>query len=679
MGHRQSIWQIIAIIIIQGITLVILGLLLPGLVIESILPAIGIAIIYLFSQALYWRLFIQFFSRFPAWLFPLISTVVTVSLLIYLGNQIPGIAIIDFRTGLWIISVLAAVTVVVESYISLDTDQVFDRYISKKLISMRGQPKMTDVPGILFIELDGVSEDVLQKAIQNGRMPTLKSWLDQGNHSLTSWETDFSSQTGTSQAGILLGNNDDIPAYRWWDRKKQKTYRSGSFRDAAEIEKERSRGVGLLAQGGASRTNVFSGDAEETLFTVSKILEKQLKIEPDLYLYIVNPFIISRLLMKFIYGVLREWAQSLYQRLRGDKSAIRARSFLYAFLRAADCQILQALTTYAVIGDILRGLPAIYSCLPGYDNVAHYTGVESTEAFQTLKEIDRFINRIEHAVRLAPRPYEIVLLSDHGQSNGGPFKKAYEITLEDLVNRAIDEEKKVFYEVNDNELLDRFDAFLQDGLRNKPLINQIVHNFISRITHESMKQGIFKKKSSTATQSPISPVDAPLVVFGSGCTGLIYFTESEQRLTLEVIQNYYPTLMIELINHPGIGFLVVNSASLGDIVMGKEGLYFLSNDAFEGVNPLANYSPNVPSLLRRECSFSNCPDIIANTHYDPQTYELTGFENQVGHHGGVGGPQSFPFLMYPQKFNISPQPIVGAEALYRLLLSWRKSLQDLDN
>jgi hypothetical protein len=141
MRHRQSFWQIIAIIIIQGIALIFLGQLLPGLVIESILPAIGIAIIYLFSQILYWRLFIQFFSRLPAWPFPLISTVVTVSLLICLGNQIPGIAIIDFRTGMWIISVLAAVTVVVESYMSLDIDQGFDRYISKRLISKRGKPK----------------------------------------------------------------------------------------------------------------------------------------------------------------------------------------------------------------------------------------------------------------------------------------------------------------------------------------------------------------------------------------------------------------------------------------------------------------------------------------------------------------------------------------------------------
>lgn len=475
--HRQEIRQILTIIIIQGVTLVILGLLLPGLVIESILPAIGIAAIYLITQGLYWRLFILFFSRLPGWLFPLLSTVVTVSLLLFLGNQIPGILILDVITGLWIVFILTAVTVVVESYMSLDIDQAFDRYISRRVIQKRGQPEMTHVPGILYVSLDGVSENVLRKAIEKGRMPTLKRWLDQGSHRLTAWETDFSSQTGSIHAGLLLGNNEEIPAYRWWDRQKQKAYRSGSFWDAAEIEKERSTGNGLLAQGGASRANMFSGDAKETLFTISKMLEREREAGPGYYFYIINPFIISRMLTQFIYGVIREWIQSVYQRLRRDKHAIGARNFLYAFIRAADCQVFQAITTYVVIGDILRGLPAIFTTLTGYDNVGHYTGVESTEAFQTLMELDRFINRLEHATRLAPRPYEIVLLSDHGQTHGGPFKKAYGITLEHLVKRAINDKKTIFYAIDDDELLDKFDAFLKDTLHGKPRTTDILHIF----------------------------------------------------------------------------------------------------------------------------------------------------------------------------------------------------------
>jgi len=678
MAITKYVRQYIAIIIIQSLTIAILGLLLPGLEINSIPTAFGIALIYLISQILYWWLFINFFSHLPGWLFPLISTVVTVSLLIFISNQLPGILITNFQTGLWIVFILTAISVFIESYMSLDIDRAFDQYISRRLILKRGKPQTTDVPGILFIELDGVSEEVLRKAIENGRMPTLKSWLERGSHHLTGWETDFSSQTGSIQAGILLGNNENIPGYRWWDRKKNKVYRSGSLWDSAEIEKERSTGEGLLSQGGASRANVFSGDAEESLFTVSRLLDRRHKSGPGLYFYILNPYIFFRIFTHFIYGVLREWAQSLYNRLRKSKYTTRYRNISYGLIRAGDCQILHNLTTYVVIGDLLRGIPAIYTSLTGYDNVGHYVGTESTEAYQTLGEIDTFINRLEHAAQLAPRPYEIVLLSDHGQTHGGSFKNAYGITIKELAQRAIEEKKEIFYAESDDELVDKFNAFLRDSLPGRPRTRRVLHNFISRITRDSMEKGMFRKRNNPPDPNPISPIDAPLAVIGSGCTGLIYFTESEERLPMEVIQGYYPNLIIELINHPGIGFLVVNSSTWGNVVMGKEGIFYLATGTFEGINPLAHYSPNVPDLLRRECGFSNCPDIIVNTTYDPHTGMLTGFEEQIGHHGGVGGPQSFPFLMYPRKFDDRALPIVGSEALYALLMSWRCSLQDLN-
>ena len=43
-------------------------------------------------------------------------------------------------------------------------------------------------------------------------------WLADGTHRLAEWETDLSSQTGASQAGILLGSNEDIPAFRWVEK-----------------------------------------------------------------------------------------------------------------------------------------------------------------------------------------------------------------------------------------------------------------------------------------------------------------------------------------------------------------------------------------------------------------------------------------------------------------------------
>ena len=66
-----------------------------------------------------------------------------------------------------------------------------------------------------MVEIDGLSKNTLKKALDNNMMPTVKKWLDEKTHTLKVWETDLSSQTGASQAGILHGNNENIVAYRW--------------------------------------------------------------------------------------------------------------------------------------------------------------------------------------------------------------------------------------------------------------------------------------------------------------------------------------------------------------------------------------------------------------------------------------------------------------------------------
>src|SRR5215203_7404933 len=85
-----------------------------------------------------------------------------------------------------------------------------------------GERTVTDAPGIVFLEIDGLALPVLQRAMRDGNAPTMARWVAQGNHRLAEWETDLSSQTGASQAGILLGSNDDIPAFRWVEKEKAK-------------------------------------------------------------------------------------------------------------------------------------------------------------------------------------------------------------------------------------------------------------------------------------------------------------------------------------------------------------------------------------------------------------------------------------------------------------------------
>src|SRR5207253_4618327 len=109
------------------------------------------------------------------------------------------------------------------------------------------------------------------RAMRDGHAPKLARWLSEGTHRLVEWETDLSSQTGASQAGILLGSNEDIPAFRWVEKETGRLMTCSAPADCAEIEARRATGRGLLIDGGASRGNLLSGEAAEVILTVSRM------------------------------------------------------------------------------------------------------------------------------------------------------------------------------------------------------------------------------------------------------------------------------------------------------------------------------------------------------------------------------------------------------------------------
>ena len=102
------------------------------------------------------------------------------------------------------------------------------------------KPQTSQVPGVIFLEIDGLARPILEKAIREGHIPNLAHWLESGSHVLTGWETDTSSQTSASQAGILHGNNTDIPAFRWYDKASGQIIASSNPIILPEIEKQHS-------------------------------------------------------------------------------------------------------------------------------------------------------------------------------------------------------------------------------------------------------------------------------------------------------------------------------------------------------------------------------------------------------------------------------------------------------
>ena len=114
------------------------------------------------------------------------------------------------------------------------------------------------------------------------------------------------------------------------------------------------------------------------------------------------------------------------------------RGGIYPLLRGAMCVIVRDLIVFGVLTDMMRGRPAVYATFASYDEVAHHSGLERADTLEALRKLDQQFGRIERARRYAPRPYEIVVLSDHGQTQGATFKQRNGYGLDELVERSLD-------------------------------------------------------------------------------------------------------------------------------------------------------------------------------------------------------------------------------------------------
>jgi uncharacterized membrane protein YvlD (DUF360 family) len=537
---------------------------------------------------------------------------------------------------------MAAASLVLQVILGVNDDDAYSLRVIKRVAGRQGERIRTDVPGLIFLEIDGLAAPVLRRAMRDGNAPVLARWMAEGTHHLREWETDLSSQTGASQAGILLGSNEGIPAFRWVEKATGKVMACSAPADCAEIERRLATGRGLLAGGGASRGNLLSGEADEVILTVSR-MDAEKRANPGYRPFLANGFNVTRELVLFTWEVILEYSAAIRQRRRGVIPRGK-RGGRYPYLRAALCVVVRDLIVYGVLGDMMRGRPAVYATFSSYDEVAHHSGLERVDTLEALRKLDQQFGRIERARRFAPRPYKLVVLSDHGQTQGQTFKQRNGYGLDELVQRSLARGSV---------------SAVGGGDEHDEAVSQALQE----------ATGAARQRSGDAVN------DAHAVVLGSGNLGLVYLMEERRRLTAEEIEQRHPRLLSALGEHPDIGFLLVRSSEHGPLAMTSRGVHYLAEHRIEGTDPLAPFSANAPGHLLRTDGFEHVADIMVGSFYDPELEQGCAFEELISFHGGLGGPQTQPFLLYPAELPVPSEPIVGAAAVHDVLMGWRHLLE----
>ncbi|WP_426565550.1 phage holin family protein [Angustibacter sp. McL0619] len=539
-------------------------------------------------------------------------------------------------------------------------------------------PGADGLDGVVFVQLDGVPWPLLQVGVASGDIPTISRWVRSGTHVMREWTAAIPCTTPVSQAGILHGNNDGMPAFRWYEKDSGRLLVANRPADAAEIESRVSDRHGLLADDGCSISNLFSGDAEINMLSMAGMSEGRRGLGPSRSYasFVLHPFGFTRAFFLTIGEMVKELHQGWQQERRGIEPRIH-RHGSYVLLRAATNVMLRDLNMALVAEQMVLGRRAIYVDFVDYDEIAHHAGPLRSESIASLVGLDQVVESLERVAEQVNRRYHFVLLSDHGQSQGPTFLQKYGQSLEDVVSELADSQDTVAV-TSSIEGWGPVNAFLTDLTGQSGMAASIARRSLAGRSQDGgvgLGPGDREAAAAQGEGADATSQRPELVVVGSGNLGLVWFAREPGRLTLEQLEELHPGLVGALANHPGVGWVLVQTASHGPVVVGANGLHRLVDGTIEGEDPLAPFVATAAPDLLRLAGFGNAADLFVGSAFEPMTDEVSAFEELVGCHGGLGGWQTSAMLVHPAEWPMTEaEHLHGAPALHRQLVRWLADL-----
>src|SRR5579859_4183500 len=658
------------------LTLIVLDAVLPGFKVRDVRSAFfGILALTLINAAIL-PLAVKLtlpLNLLSLGLLPLVLNGLAVLLVSWF---IPGFAVRDVLTGILVsFGLLFNSMLITSSYVFRGHYGRLEYSTLAALAGKRAAEKEDTTPGIIMLEIDGLSEPILRRAIEAGLMPTLAGWLKNGTHCLAQWETSLPSQTSSMQAGILHGSHYNIPAFRFYDRLGKVMLVSNRPQNAEKMIQPVLNGQGLLRERGFSVSNWATGDAPEIVLTFAAPRQGVFKQSSQLSTYFSRAYTVQRVLVGMAWDVVVEVTEGLLQSIQNVQPRI-ARRFPYPLVRAATTRLLPYLNCQLIVTKMFEHIQAVYTTFLSYDEVAHHSGIDRPDVQRILPQLDDQISFISGAARFTSRPYEFIILSDHGQSMGATFRQRYGMTLAELVDKLVGQDQPSFQAPGSSaEGIDYVSLMLSELVepqKERPaLLNRLLRKRIS-------EEGYVELRERPNNVRTVESANAPkTMVCVSGNLAHIYFMDHEQSLTLDEIDAAFPKLTEGLSAHDGIAFIVARTDKRGPLVIGKQGIYFLETGQIQGENPLRDFGDHAPDHLKELISYPNSGDIVVNSLYDPKTGEVAAFEELVGSHGGLGGTQNQPFILYPSTLQPeNPGELVGAPAIYHLVQTWQEKVRD---
>ncbi|MBP2681030.1 MAG: rane protein of unknown function [Candidatus Krumholzibacteriota bacterium] len=562
--------------------------------------------------------------------------------------------------------VLTLVNTFLGNVLRLSDDYSFYAVIMDKFSRMmrRSAAEPAD-RGIVILQIDGLSYAALKRALRKGRMPFVNDLVKRRRYALRRYFSGLPSQTSSVQAGLFYGDGYDIPGFRWYDKKQARLVVSSNASDMSAVDERLAARAKSLLESGACINSLLHGGAAKRFLTLSSYEDRDFKKHraelEDFAIFSLHPYLYIRTMFFVIGDFIADRLQATIDIIGRSRTRIR-RSVKFSFLRAIGNAGFREGATYFAREELVRGTPVIYANYVGYDMVAHHAGPFSADSLGVLSRIDRQIRKISRTMtKKAPRRYDLIVLADHGQTPSVPFRTLYGKSLSDFIGETIQTPSSEalgtsvelgYFRTLVRELRRADEAYGKRTLRTQ-------RRTLERID-DKMSRGEADGK-----------IGESFVVCASGNLAHVYLTRTPERLTTERLLEEHSALVEALIAHPGIGFVMTARENGEILVMGKTGARRLPSGGTEGADPLLPYlggkdDDAVIAALTRLGGFPHSGDLIVNGGLLKKDVVVT-FEDQVGTHGGLGGAQTEPFILYPRRLKATPDRLSDPSKIHAYL------------
>jgi len=330
----------------------------------------------------------------------------------------------------------------------------FRRWLSRSewassLLKLTRSQATATSPGLVIIQIDGLSLMQLTRALEKNRMPFIDKLIKHERYRLHTHYCGMPSSTPAVQAELFYGVKTAVPAFSFVDRDSGNIVRMFDPSSAARYERELEKRGEHLLKGGSAYSDIFTGGANETHFCPSALGWGEM-------LKAANPLVLMILFITNLYSLFRIFVLLIVELFLAVfdfvSGVIKGRDFLkelkFVPTRVAICILLRELITIGAKIDIARGLPVIHLNFIGYDEQAHRRGPSSNFAHWTLKGIDDAVARIWRAAkRSTRRDYDVWIYSDHGQLETIPYPKHYGVSIENAVAQVFEQHENERFEV----------------------------------------------------------------------------------------------------------------------------------------------------------------------------------------------------------------------------------------